>query len=62
MENLSIEQLEVYNKYINSENIFITGPGGCGKTYLIQLIVDHAKKKYKRIPSMRYDWMCCYFT
>ena len=47
MENLSIEQLEVYNKYINSENIFITGPGGCGKTYLIRLIVDHAKKNIK---------------
>ena len=47
MENLSIEQLEVYNKYINSENIFITWPGGCGKTYLIRLIVDHAKKNIK---------------
>ena len=37
------EQKEAFDKYINNKNIFITGPGGTGKTYLIKQIVAHAK-------------------
>ena len=47
--NLDIEQQKAYNKYINKENIFITGPGGTGKTYLIKHIAEHAKKSKKQI-------------
>lgn len=39
---LSEEQLEIFNSYKNGENLFITGPGGCGKSYLIKHIVKDA--------------------
>ena len=42
--NLSHEQQIAFDKYINKENIFITGPGGSGKSYLINEIVRHAKE------------------
>ena len=47
MQNLSIQQQEIFNKYKNGENIFISGPGGTGKTYLIKNIVNHAKENNK---------------
>ena len=45
MENLSTQQREVFNKYKKGNNIFITGPGGTGKTYLIKKIVEDAKSQ-----------------
>jgi ATP-dependent DNA helicase PIF1 len=39
---LSIEQKIIFDKYINKENIFITGPGGSGKSALIKIIYSHA--------------------
>ena len=47
METFSKEQKEIFNKYISGKNIFITGPGGCGKTFLIKYIVKDAKSKLK---------------
>ena len=47
MTDLKNEQLEIYNKYIEGKNIFITGPGGTGKTHLIKAIVKHAKENEK---------------
>ena len=35
---LSQEQKIAFDKYIQKENIFITGPGGAGKTALIKII------------------------
>ena len=46
---LSSEQQQVFNKYINKENIFITGPGGTGKTHLIKEIVNHATKTDRKL-------------
>ena len=39
---LSIEQQIAVDKYIKGQNIFITGPGGSGKSLLIKKIYTHA--------------------
>ena len=44
---LNNEQRAIFDKYIAGENIFITGPGGTGKTHLIKDIVNHAKENNK---------------
>ena len=41
------EQQLAFDKYIAGENIFITGPGGTGKTHVIKNIVEHAKANDK---------------
>jgi len=41
------EQKLAFDKYITGENIFITGPGGTGKTHIIKDIVEHAKNNNK---------------
>jgi ATP-dependent DNA helicase PIF1 len=38
---LSLEQQYALNKFKQGENLFITGPGGTGKTRLIQTLVQH---------------------
>ena len=50
MNNFSESQKEVFEKYLKNENIFITGPGGSGKSYLIKYIYYHATEvNYKNI-------------
>jgi len=46
---LSIEQQIAFDKYVKGENIFITGPGGTGKSALIRLIYKHATNLWKDI-------------
>lgn len=46
---LSKEQHMSFNKYINGDNIFITGPGGTGKSALIKSIYTRAISNKKKI-------------
>ena len=46
---LSKEQQLAYNKYVQGHNIFITGPGGAGKSALIRMIYKHALTQFKDI-------------
>jgi ATP-dependent DNA helicase PIF1 len=46
---LSREQQIAFDKYVQGHNIFITGPGGAGKSELIKLIYKHANSKMKDI-------------
>ena len=48
MTCLNAKQQLIFDKYCNGENIFITGPGGTGKTYLIKEIVKHATATLQR--------------
>jgi len=46
---LSKEQQIAYDKYVQGHNIFITGPGGTGKSALIKIIYKHAYSQFKDI-------------
>ena len=42
-------QTDAFDSFMNGDNIFITGPGGCGKSYFIKEIFDVASKSGKNI-------------
>ena len=41
---LSLDQCYAFNQFIQGKNLFITGPGGVGKTRLIHTFVDYTYK------------------
>ncbi len=49
MNTFTEAQKAAFDSYLNGENIFITGPGGCGKSYFIQKVYKHARENGKKI-------------
>jgi len=47
INDLSPEQKIAYKKVVQGQNVFITGPGGTGKTKLIKTIIDFLKSTSK---------------
>lgn len=43
------EQKLVFDKYLNGDNIFVTGPGGVGKSELLKFIYEDASQRGKNI-------------
>ena len=46
---LNALQSLVFEKYKNGENVFLTGPGGSGKSFLIKTIVQDAIENNNKI-------------
>ena len=51
----SEEQQIAFNKYVHGNNIFITGPGGSGKSELIRMIYKDAYSRLKNIQVFHSD-------
>jgi ATP-dependent DNA helicase PIF1 len=47
---LSPEQRHAYTQFIKGENLFITGPGGTGKTRLVKHLIAYAKSINMNMP------------
>ena len=49
MELLNEQQKLIFDKYKNKENVFLTGPGGTGKSFLIKTIVKDAQLNERKV-------------
>jgi len=47
MSTFSSEQSTAFDLYAEGNNVFLTGPGGTGKSYLIKAMVEHSKTSGK---------------
>lgn len=52
MEHFSPEQREAFEAIENGESIFLTGPGGTGKSFLIREIVDEIPKRTGKVVAV----------
>jgi len=48
INTLDVKQLKIIESFINGENIFMSGPAGTGKSYLIKIIQELCEKHYKK--------------
>jgi energy-coupling factor transporter ATP-binding protein EcfA2 len=55
MDALSVEQKEAYDAVIKGESIFLTGPGGTGKSHLIGLMAAYLRQRGVDLLHYRYD-------
>lgn len=63
LHGLSNEQSTALEKFANRENIFLTGPAGTGKTYLIQKMYEVAcMNGFEKNGNMCDDWLRCIIT
>ena len=59
---LSDEQKQAYDLFKKGENIFLTGPGGTGKTKLVQYFSNYARsigRKYRFSKNGKWYDSCC---
>jgi ATP-dependent DNA helicase PIF1 len=49
VDKLSPEQMIAFDKFTEGHNLFISGPGGVGKSYLINTMVKHVEASGKKI-------------
>lgn len=54
MNILNEKQDEAFKAMINGKNIFITGPGGSGKSHVINLFVDYYKNNIENLENKLY--------
>lgn len=47
--NFTDKQQKAFDDYLAGKNVFITGPGGCGKSYFIHNVYKHAIESGKNI-------------
>jgi len=43
------DQQAIFDAYVRGETFFMTGPGGCGKSFLIEKIREHAESRGKTV-------------
>ena len=48
INTLDIKQLDIIESFIDGKNIFMSGPAGTGKSYLIKIIKELCVKHYKK--------------
>lgn len=54
MNTLNEKQDEAFKEMINGKNIFITGPGGSGKSHVINLFVNYYKNNVENLENKLY--------
>ena len=53
LKTLTEDQVEIFEAFERGENIFMTGPGGCGKSYMIKHMMQYSKDaKHTQVCAM----------